>query len=294
MNKYTEWNKGDSYMRRDLLMAEQELMEEPLIRYSLSSVTRTAVKKAGYDSGRSFDALDMQILAIIAMGKCMTLRQLRAYLLLKGEKVKNEDLRDRINLMKDDGMLVEVRYYKKEDEADDLNCSYMVSYQSNDILRSLGAPRIDPRENYAINHQMGTRLANCASLLWNQIILNQLLYNPGIGCFRIQELVQIGKNMSISVPLGITIKGRLCVFDMFRSYYDLEEIRRRLDNWKNYAEQKDKSFVLVVICSSAEHEMWIAGCIREIRSDRISFATSTEEKWIHASPGTVCFRDVCL
>lgn len=119
MNKYTEWNKGDSYMRRDLLMAEQELMEEPLIRYSLSSVTRTAVKKSGYDSGRSFDALDMQILAIIAMGKCMTLRQLRAYLLLKGEKVKNEDLRDRINLMKDDGMLVEVRYYKKEDEADD-------------------------------------------------------------------------------------------------------------------------------------------------------------------------------
>lgn len=281
-------------MRRELLMAHGDLMEASKMRFAFSPFTQFKINKNSYRDGRKLDVVEINMLALLGMGKCMTARQLKAYLLLKGYDIDMDVLNERLRALIEEGIIVEAVYVRNDDEQHCTLKAYMAAYKANDLLKGLGAAMLDPREDYAAGNQMGRRLAICSCLLWNQVILNQLLYNQGVGNFRLWELVQVEKKQSISIPLGIFVKGKFCVFDMLRSYHDPELVRQRLKMWEDYAEARERSFVLVIVCESVEHEQWIAGCIKDFSSDWISLATCTEDKWLYSRPGTMNLRNVTL
>ncbi|MCR4643703.1 MAG: hypothetical protein K5697_16965 [Lachnospiraceae bacterium] len=236
----------------------------------------------------------MSILALLGMGKYMTLKQIRAFLLLKGFEMEEETIEQHILALKEYGMIVEYEFRGGFGEQDKVVRLYAASYSCGNILRELGAPEPNPQESFVMSTQMGKKNSICGCVLWNQIILNQILYHPVLSSFRVQEAVRLDKWKKICIPLSMNIRERCYIFDLIRTFHDVEMIADRMRLWEGYAARKGNWPIVVLVCESDEHEQWVAGCTRRIEAEHISFATSTEDRWLHAKSGTISYRDVML
>lgn len=294
MNKYGEWNTGNRYPRKELLMPHEDLLNALQLRIALSPYSKLELTKNCPRGSRELDELEIVILAILGMGKCMTEDQLWSYLLLKGYAAERDVVMERLIRFVEEGMVVQAAFRKCENDREPQVRTYRVAYIVCNLLQKLGAPFPDAREDYIAGSQMGRYMATSSCLIWNQVIINQLYYNNEVGTFRIKEAVRIGRKQSAAIPLGIYVKGRYCIFDILRSHHDPEKIREHMKMWENFAQDKEKSFVLVLLCESPEHEQWVAGAVAGFSSEWISLATCTEDRWLRAAPGTVTLRGVVL
>lgn len=194
------------------------------------------------------------IIEILAAGKNMTLAQLNSYLLLKNSDTSFEALLHSINRLISLGIVNRTTIYLKnsslqdtsEDETPYLNC-YQVTESGKWYVEQMGAPvDFSTCETDCQASQVPALKFYTDTILYNQIILNYLLYCPAFKYFEINSVYHIPGHGKLTVSLYIaTEEGNYCftILDILGQ----ETLLKKLTDWKAFQNNRNTNTTFVFI-----------------------------------------------
>lgn len=221
-NKYTKWGNKSFYSNIDKLAQDYGSYVTTPFYYGCECALKLQSfhNLIEYDGNIKTDYTEMMIVGILSTGYNMTLLQLQSYLCMKGIRMSNSVLKERLDYMILRGLVIRHTIYdpillmtQKMGEVKNRVISYQLTNMGNLIAGIFGAygntfQRIKWKTRRGVN-LMGT-LIN--AILWNQIVLNQIVFNPSIQNFKIEGITTCANGKHREIPLQITAKERKYYF----------------------------------------------------------------------------------
>lgn len=295
-NKYSQWYENDFYSNKVLLAQRyKELLELPFYYGKHGSLKIETYRKPPVNSDRKMmKYVEWMIIGIFATGKNMTMRQLKSYLLLKNIAISNRVLQAQVEQLIQSGMLERNMICTGQDFMqweDGKKTAKVVSYRPTRkgyaMAESLGLPKYSFKIYCQLTNSLrGKLLLSMRAILWNQIVLNQILYNPGFLWFRIGEFYRLGQGKIMELPLYVKTKDGEYYFEYLHVMADAV-IEHTFSLWIQYIMRKRRTFTFVLV-TEEYHAASIAGrhvnCAREAG---IKVATTIASDWFRAEAGTI-------
>lgn len=210
-NKYTFWRSSLFYNHKKHFRKLYCSLTDKPFYYQLENCT---IEMSTFCNNTkqvtTLDNTQFLIIGILAAGKFMTLFQLMSYLALKGVAIQSQSLISLLNQLTQDGILKRHTLYQKNTAHDTDNTlmdyyfhCYSIGYNGKKFVREICAP-----SDYAIKPRDPANIAEILSLstsavLWNQIILNYIAYEPAFRFFQMQITKSLTQHSKLSIPLRI-------------------------------------------------------------------------------------------
>ncbi|MCI8494584.1 MAG: hypothetical protein HFI74_02725 [Lachnospiraceae bacterium] len=237
--------------KQNLITNYQKLLSKPeyyKARYDLELCHFSGDKQPLTEA--ELDNKALIIIGILAAGTNMTLAQLNSYLLLKNIETSSESLLQSINRLINLGIVNRTTIYLKnpylenatEDDTPYLNC-YQVTETGKWFAEQMDAPQDFPTERgYCKEYNK----FYTDTILYNQIVLNYLLYCPAFKYFKIDSINHILSHRKLTALLYIaTEEGDYCFSspDVFK-----QEIScKKLTDWKAFQNNRNTKSTFVLL-----------------------------------------------
>lgn len=257
-NKYSNWNKASNYSNRNNIIYHlppyikvPELFQ-PKTNFILEN---KPIKNSTTLQNLYLNLLDTEIITRIACSYGLTTLQLKIYLQLAGYHISQFKLEEYLYRLAKLKMICHSTFK-------DLSCStanqksnivtqyWYLAPNGYDVAKEIEAPiatQEKPRPNYKNYGQYDFALSN---ILWNQIIINQLLYSNNLKNFQIHTKESLN-DKPFYVPLKLRTTHNLYIFeyicDLSFKHNHLQEI---LSQWISYKKEQKIPFTLVFVCKN--------------------------------------------
>lgn len=193
----------------------------------------------------------LELIARIACSRGMTLPQVLCFLRLQGYSIEDNKVREYLNELSDYDIIrtltiqTEIKTIMQEEKGIKF---YWLGRQGWDIAKALRVPVPTKGQTSQMFLNYGKKRYILSSVLWNQIILNQLLYNDNIVNFRIHDTVNLPNGKVIHIPLILRTRNQDYVFEYIRGKYLKQAyIQTILLQWAEYMQYMKTKFLLVLV-----------------------------------------------
>lgn len=295
-NKYIYWYRNDFYGDKAIL-AEQygDLLELPFYYgKDCALAIRTYQKPPIKLKMKTIEYMEWMIIGILAVGQSMTMRQLKSYLLMKNIAVSNMVLKEKIEQLIHRGILERNMiwdsknpFQQEEGEKNTRVVSYWLTRKGYMLAESLGLPKYSVETYYQLtNSHRGKLSLLTRSILWNQIVLNQMLYNPDLLWFRVGERYKLSQGMLMELPLYIKTKDGEYYFEYLRAVEDVV-IEKTFSLWMEYVMQKGRPFTFVLVTDQYNVDSITGRHVNSAEEVGIKVATTVVDDWFKEEAGTI-------
>ncbi len=293
-NKYCNWNMARCYVQKD--MVEEDIFEEEkewlLQPYNSQIIDMEESPLITEYCHRFLNFEMLEIVARIACSRGVTLRQLVCFLRLQGYDVDTDIIEEFL------GKLLERDIIRKIAIDIDI-CNIMqkgrclefhwLGSQGWDIAKALGVPVPTKKQTSFMLCNYGKKRYILSTILWNQIVINQLLYNPHVLHFKIHDTVRIKNKENIHhIPLLLRTKKQDYIFEYTRGKYMkrnyLEEV---LKQWKEYEENSKKKSYLVLACEDKKAAKRVNRVIGEMEVADNNIFYTEDKLWWNGESGSI-------
>lgn len=304
-NKFTYWRTSSFYNHtRHLSKKYASLIEKPYYYCCHSGYYRLGFScqryKAPEKSRTLLSDFELLIIGILAAGKNMTLPQLYAYLLLKGQGIfKEQVLRKILDRMIEQGDIIKHTIFQQErhpwDPEDEplkqLEC-YRLSKKGGEYAREICAP-LDFRPSFSCSVIDQSTLLDyyTTTILWNQIVQNYILFCPTFARFRLEFVYTAPDYGKQKIPLYIETDEQ----DLFFSYLDIMttgNLNNVFRTWAFYQKQSNRNPIFILIGNTYDQlckaKVWMyrkISCSKDISYDHVAF--SVVHSWFRDKPGII-------
>lgn len=302
-DRYSHWGNADFYTNRDLFKENyKDLLEFPFYltlfrktEYTLSRVKKDQNKKDQnkkdcrglFDEGRIdlLDRTDQLILGIIITGRCMTAGQLKAYYLLRAGSISSKRIRKGMDRLYYLGLIARVRLQDADDPSCYLKC-YVPTSDGYKLGRAMHAPFLTIKKDCIIGEYYGGwgRFFK-QSIIYNQIVLNQLLYNPSLRRFSFTDVYFPKAKRFHVVPLCLVIDGHDYCFAMAEQF-EYWDIKRVLERWVNYKKERNREMTLVLIAYNKVTAAIVEQAMEAVSNPGIRVVFTDSREWFKEAEGT--------
>lgn len=297
-DRYSDWGNADYYTNRELLKENyKELLEFPFYltlfrktEYTLSKIKkdqnekncRKLFEEGGIDLLGSTDQL---ILGILITGRCMTVGQLKAYYLLRAGSISTKRIRKGLDRLYYLGVIARVRLQDQDDHSCYLKF-YVPTSDGYKLGRAMHTPFLTIKKDCIIGeHYGGWGRFFKQSIIYNQIVLNQLLYNPSLRRFSLTDVSFPKANRYHVVPLCLMIDGYDYCFAMAEQF-EYWDIKRVLDRWANYKNERKREMTLVLIAYNKVTAALAEQSMEAVSDPSIRVVFTDAREWFKEAEGT--------
>lgn len=294
-SKYNSWRSGKKY---DLRFFEGKSISrtigEPLFIYEkdhlrLSKFHPKEVSKPD----PQYRKVCLAVLSVLAAGKCMMFSQLYVYLVLLGVSIPKRNLTYILYYMCHKEILSNEVLYTKDGQG---VMGYHLTSKSRQYMRYMSAPRDYVFWSTTVGEGGAKFIYDvCSCILWNQIVLNTLLFDQDFQYYHLYKTVE-KEGTEITVPL--------CVQTDQKRYYEYisRVTKRRVQTvvckWVKYYRHYPNEKQYVIVVNSYEDMKQVCCYLTEefkirpyLRSDHI--ALSCVHSWFRDQEGiTIPYHDV--
>ena len=297
-DRYSDWGNADFYTNRELLKENyKDLLELPFYlslfrktEYTLSKIKKEQDEKNCrklFDEGGldHLDDTDQLILGIIITGRCMTAGQLKAYYLLRAGAISSKRFKTGLDRLYYLGLIARVRLQ----DADDHSCFLKLYVPTSDgykLGRAMHAPFLTIKKDCIIGeYYRGWGRFFKQSVIYNQIVLNQLLYNPSLRRFSLSDVSFPKANRYHVVPLCLMIGGHDYCFAMAEQF-EYWDIKSTLDRWANYKKERKREMTLVLIAYNKVTAAFAEQAMQVVADPGIRVVFTDAREWFKEAEGT--------
>lgn len=295
-NKYSQWYKNDFYGDKVILAQQyRELLELPFYYGKHGSLKIETFRKPPANLDRKMmKYVEWMMIGIFATGKNMTMRQLKTYLLLKNIVISNRTLQDKVEQLVQSGMLERNKICDGKgfmQWEDGKKAAKVVSYRPTRkgyaMAEFLGLPKYSFKVYCQMTNSLrGKLLLSMRAILWNQIVLNQMLYNPGLLWFRIGEFYRLDQGKFMELPLYVKTKDGEYYFEYLHVMADAV-IEHTFSLWMQYVMRKGRPFTFVLVTEEYHVASIVGRHVNRAREAGIKLATTVAGDWFRAEAGTI-------
>lgn len=297
-DRYSDWGNAVFYLNRELLKENyKDLIDLPFYltlfrqtEYTLSKIKKDQdvknCRKLCKEGGLGLlDSTDQLILGIIITGRCMTAGQLKAYYLLRAGEISSKRIKRGLERLYYLGLIARVRMQ----DTDDHSCYLKMYVPTNDgykLGRAMHAPFLTIKKDCIIGeYYRGWGRFFKQSVIYNQIVLNQLLYNPSLRRFSLSDVSFPKANRYHIVPLCLMIDGHDYCFAMAEQF-EYWDIKRTLDRWVNYKKERKREMTLVLIAYNKVTAAFAEQALKVVSDPGIHVVFTDAREWFREAEGT--------
>lgn len=294
-NKYTCWYRNDFYTDK-LLLAEQysHFLELPFYYGKECSLKLGTYQKAPADCKKEkMEYVELLITGILAVGQSMTALQLKSYLLLKNIAISNTVLKGTLERLIYRGMLERNTVWDGKTpfcKGENGNAARVTGFRLTPMgyaaAASLGVPGNGRKTDCQLNSQRGKLSRLTRSILWNQIILNQMLYNAGFSRFRVGEIQRLSHGKYMELPLYLKTTAGEYYFEYLHTMKN-EVIEHTLSLWLEYAMRKEKPFTFVLASDRYDEALKIGSYMNRAKAAGVKLAVTSAVDWFREEAGVI-------
>ncbi len=295
-NKYSHWYNNDFYGDKVILAQQyRELLELPFYYGKHGALKIETYRKPPANLGRKMiEYVEWMMIGIFATGQNMTMCQLNSYLLLKNIVIRNESLKDKIEHLIHNGVLERNMICAGEGFTQwesGRKTAKVVSYRPTRkgyaMAKSLGLPKYNFKKYCQLTNSLrGKLLLSMRAILWNQIVLNQMLYNPGLLWFRMGEFYRLDQGRFMELPLYVKTKDGEYYFEYLHVMADAV-IEHTFSLWIQYVMQKGRPFTFVLVTDEYHVASIVGRHVNRAREAGIKVATTVASDWFGEEAGII-------
>jgi len=279
-DKYCEWNMAGAYLRTDMVGEKffEKEKDKILKPYSFQIINCDSSKSKVDYTWTLLDLHKMEIVARIACSRGITLFQLVAFLRLQGYDTTDNAVKEHLFWLMEKEIIrkVTINTHVNNIIFNEENLEfYWLGRRGWDIAKALGVPV--PTKNQTSNMfcNYGKKRYILSIILWNQIIINQLLHNPNTLHFKIHTTVNFKNGESFHIPLLLRTKEQDYIFEYAKGkYIKPAYVEKVVEQWKKYQKNTKKKNYLIFVC---EDEVSIRR-VRQIVGETNNGIFFTEDK----------------
>lgn len=243
----------------------------------------------------SLSETETSVLEILSVGKNMTFGQLMSYLLLKGIAVEKDELNALLARLRKQGLISQWNVFQMDNlpwhQPQELS-TYQVTCPGCPQIRQIyrpsdhSVPSRNTQKNYRRNLYFYT-----ATVLWNQIVLNYLVYGSNIEQFRIETEYTHAQDGKVVIPLWFETDRQKYFFHYM--YHSTESALCSLfRKWKIFRELTGQEIIPVIILDSLQQIFALNKHFLEKLAFESALPTnqlyfSTTKSWFMEEPGTL-------
>lgn len=307
-NKYFYWRSANFYNCTDRLASQYEsLISKPFYFTEDCALDVSHFQKPVFpDENMILDNTEYMVLGILASGKNMTALQVYSYLLLKNISVSLPELSQILQRFIDVGILERNTIYPVFSESKTcisrrLDC-YRISLGGTRFVRDICAP-VDYEINYHYLRQgrHGLLYYYTTTILWNQILLNYLLYVTPEYYFHIAAAVtqKDNKNCAFAaeIPFMLESEDHILLFDYLYKPSD-DKVSGVYRRWCRVQNKLYKKITYVLVVNNYADLLFVKNSLlketmlnSKISLDSIRF--SIVHSWFQTCPGVyLSYNDI--
>lgn len=250
-DKYTYWRSHAFCKKKSHLEMQYEyLLEKP---YYYNEYCCTSLRYVTHNTepcpDKPLNHMELQIIGILAAGKNMTLSQLASYLLLLGNKVIMDSLRETVLKLIGLGILKQTeicRLNENKSISQKVTC-YQIAFSGMPYVKQICAP-----SDFRMTHNgFGYSRSKAKhffknTILWNQIILNFILYIPGFRRYEISSVLNLPNYRKLVVPLYVETEHKNYFFELMHPVFP-GKIQQCFQKWSTYQKHKKRKITFVAL-----------------------------------------------
>ncbi len=303
INKNTKWRSKEVYGQvEQLAEAYPSLIEEPFYCGYPCRIDSITPKYAVTDTMKEERSdIQYQIIGVLAAGKNMTLAQVNCYLILKGINISKVKLVEEMMELVREGIVEMNRICPVKDEGIEIQNTTLISqyvtcfhlcFRAEEYVKKVFAPL-----DYGLNPHIlagghgGLIYYYASTILWNQIILNFMLYETSFNRFTIDDVFPNPYFERIEIPLYIETEEGNYLFEYVHTV-NPDQIRKRFQQWSMLQKYTQEKIIFVIVAGNFyelyKAKYWIrkeALMNTSIFLDRITF--SVAHSWFMEQKGAI-------
>lgn len=300
-DKHSIWRSKDFFTEKESLKSRyQSLVEKPFYfdaQYELDLYHYSCDVNPGTE--QDLDAKDLLILGILAAGKNMTLAQLTSYLLLKNTDVSLEELNDAVNRLIELGIVNRTTIHPSNPLYSSYNTTcYQVTEEGRWFIQQIYAPAdFSLFSNGFMANFYSMRYFYTSTILWNQIVLNYILYCDNLVRFEITSPYYFPGYPRLIIPLYIETETNNYFFSYLK-YVNEETLHKVFLNWDDFQKNSKKDITFVLVANDEEQLLLAKTFLfrESLFSKNFGISNLFPDIDNHENPrqGTICNKTVFL
>lgn len=297
-NKYSNWNNASNYSHTEYV--KQTLPPYIKVLELYQSQTTFILKESDVIPSlnkiyTNLNIIDIEIIARIASSCGLTAFQLKLYLQMAEYHISQPELKNRLYCLVNLGLIRNMIFKDISPTTINQNTDVVTQYyylcnSGIEIAKALGSSTISPKQSRTLKTKYGHFHFVLSNILWNQIVINQLLYNSNIKHFQLQKK-EFFNNNSFYVPLKLRTSKNSYFFEYISELsFKHNRLQNLLKQWHIYQKEHPIPFILVLVCKnkSIMDMLLHHPAIYTIPEFRIMVSCS--EEWFQTTSGKLYFQ----
>lgn len=293
-NKYACWYSNDFYSDKSLLAEHYgDYLQLPFYYGKNCSLKVETCHRMPPDRNqKKMEYVELLIVGILAAGQSMTALQLKAYLLLKNIAISNTVLNGKLEWLIYQGLLErntiwDSKILPVKEKAGHVPkvIVFRLTMKGCATAVSIGISGRNREKDFQLTCQRGKLSRLTRSILWNQIILNQMLYNARFTWFRVGEFQKLRSQKYMELPLRVSTAEGEYYFEYLHTMEN-EVIDHTISLWLDYAMKKGMPFTFVLVSDSYD-AIRIGSYMSKAKAAGIRLAATSAVDWFRDEAGVI-------